>query len=112
MINIKIDEDTALNMLCDRVDFWTDDKKTRELFYKMYENLINSGCFDGCEFDPMIIVDNDYINYCHVVSADECPELVKLYKAGEYNISCEGLGYSFIEAVDDEEKPGLFLVRY
>ena len=112
MINIKLTEDTALNMLCDRVNYWTDDETTRELFYKMYENSIDSGCFEDCEFDPMIIVDNDYINYCQVVSADECPELVELYKAGNYDISCENVGYSFIEAVDNEEEPALFLVRY
>lgn len=112
MITVKIDEDTALNMLCERVNHWTDDEATRDLFYKMYENSINSGCFESCEFDPMVIVDNDYINYCQVVGADECPEIVKLYKAGEYDISCEGLGYSYIEAVDNEEEPVLFLVRY
>lgn len=112
MMNVKIDEDTALNVLCGRVNHWTDDETTRELFRKMYEKLIASGGFDGCEFDPMTIVDNDYINYCQVVSADYCPELAELYKAGEYDVSCEGLGYSFIEAVDNEEEPGLFLVRY
>lgn len=29
MINIKLTKDDALNMLCDRVNYWTDDETTR-----------------------------------------------------------------------------------
>jgi hypothetical protein len=55
MLTVKIDKDTALNLLNERVDFWTDDIEVRQLFYKMYEKLIDEGCFENCEFDPMII---------------------------------------------------------
>lgn len=58
MLTVKIDEDTALNLLNERVDFWTDDVEVRQLFYKMYEKPIDEGCFENCEFDPMNIVDN------------------------------------------------------
>ena len=95
MLSVKIDEDTALNLLKERVDFWTDDIEVRQLFYKMYEKLIDEGCFENCEFDPMNIVDNDYINDCTVLTASELPE-------NESHI---------VEAVDDEENPNLFLVR-
>lgn len=44
MLTVKIDEDTALNLLNERVDFWTDDVEVRQLFYKMYEKQIDEGC--------------------------------------------------------------------
>jgi len=57
------------------------------------------------EFDVMQIVDNDVYNYCSVLyKGDEgFEEVLKLYKEGEYDISCEDLGYDFIEAVSDDE---------
>lgn len=112
MFNVKLDNNTVLEMLMDRLKYWTDDETTTNLFEKMYENYIDNDLFEGCEFNPMIIVDNDYVNWCHIVTASEYPALVTLYKAGEYDISCEGLGYSFIEAADDEDDPQTFLVRY
>ena len=72
MLNVKIDEMAALDLLMGRVRVWTDDQKTLELFQKMYESYIDGGCFDGCEFDPMVIVDNDWVNYCTVI--DETDE--------------------------------------
>lgn len=62
MITITIDEDTLLEMLLYRVEFWTSDETTIDLYRDYYEGLINSGCFEGCELDIRSIVDNDYIN--------------------------------------------------
>lgn len=62
MINIKIDEYEALEMLMERLKYWTDDDVTTRLFEGMYERYLNDGCFDGAEFDVMSIVDNDYVN--------------------------------------------------
>ena len=60
----------------------------------------------------MKIVDNDYINYCDVISPDDddYAELKALYdENGCGDISCEfSGGYNFIEA----EYDGYFLVRY
>lgn len=113
MINIKIDEDTALNLLTERVRTWKSGE-VAELFDKMYENYIDSGCFEGMEFDPMTIVDNDCVNYCQVIEEgdSEFEEIKKLYEEqGLGDISCDS-SYGYIEAVNDEENPTLFLVRY
>lgn len=113
---VIVDNDTLYNMLCERVDYWRDpDSETAKLFYKMYENLIDSGCFDGCEFDPMKIVDNDICNWCTVIEPEDkdFEKLLELYHKGEYDVSCEDFEanrVSFIEAVNDSED--MILVRY
>lgn len=111
---VKIDNDTALEMLLDRLEHWTHDETTHKLYEAMYENYIEGGCFEGCEFDVMVIVDNDYVNYCDVISeGDEAYEdIKKLYEEqGCTDISCEhelNHRYSFIEA----EYDGSFLCRW
>ena len=67
MITVKIDEDDALDMLMDRLSFWTDDTTTTELFRNMYQDYLDERMFDGDNFDVMNIVDNDYVNWCAVV---------------------------------------------
>ena len=109
---VNIDNDTALEMLLNRLRFWTDDDDVIALYEKMYENYIDCGCFDGREFDITTIVDNDYVNYCDVISpGDDCYDDIKaIYgREGITDISCEekNHGYNFIEA----EYNGYFLVR-
>lgn len=114
MITVNIDENTLLEMLSDRVKAWRDGE-IADLFVKMYENQIDSGCFEGCDFDPMVIVDNDVVNYCSVIEEGDSDfdKLLSLYKNDDSDVSCESFengSYSFIEAVSDDEK--LILVRY
>ena len=71
MINVQIDENTLLDLLVDRVKYWTNDPDTIELFTNYYQGMIDSGCFEGAEFDPSIIVDNDYVNYFRVMEKDD-----------------------------------------
>lgn len=110
---VKIDEGLALDMLMDRVKYWTDDEEVYHLYETMYENYVYDGVFDGRQFDVMSIVDNDYINYCEVIGeGDESYEdIKKLYdEQGCGDISCEhelNHGYNYIEA----EYHGYFLVR-
>ena len=79
----------------------------------MYESYVYGGCFDGGDFDVMSIVDNDYVNWCTVISeGDEAYEdIKKLYDTeGIGDISCEhdlNNGYSYIEAEYNDS----FLVR-
>lgn len=111
---VRIDEDTAVEMLMDRLGFWTDDETTHELYSKMYNNYVYGGVFDGGEFDVMCIVDNDYVNYCDVISEGDgaYEDIKKLFdEEGCRDISCEhelNHGYSFIEA----EYDGSFLCRW
>lgn len=106
MINIQIDENEALEMLMNRVRYWRDNAITLELFEKMYQNYLDGGCFEGCEFNVDSIVDNDVVNWCSEVNEgdQDFEELLRLYDEGEYDVSCEHLscGASFIEAVSDD----------
>ena len=110
---VEIYNDMAFDMLMERVYYWTDDSITSHLYEQMYENYIDDGYFDDGTFNIMMIVDNDYVNCCTVISeGDEAyQDIKKLYnEQGITDISCEsGLnhGYSFIEA----EYCGNFLVR-
>lgn len=71
MITVKIDEDTLLDMLINRVAFYTDDNCTQDLFRDYYEGLVNSGCFEDCELDIGNIVDNDYVNNLTTISKED-----------------------------------------
>ena len=70
-ITLQMDEDTAVEMLVNRVGYWTDDSDVIELFEQYYENMVYNGCFDGCDFDVMSIVDNDYVNNTSVTTREE-----------------------------------------
>lgn len=114
MVTIKIKENDLLDMLMDRVEQWFRTTAALNLYEKMYESEIEAGCFEGAEIDINLIVDNDVINYCNIIEEgdSEFNSIMKLYKEeGLGDISMES-HYSFIEAVDDEEKPKAFLVRY
>lgn len=71
MIHVTIDEDTALDMLVDRVRFWTDDDDVVGLFAEYYSECIDNGLFEGSEFNVMSIVDNDYVNYTSYGTMEE-----------------------------------------
>lgn len=118
LITVKIHKDTLLNMLIDRLDYWevSRDRENQELFITMYEDMIDSGCFESIAFDPMNIVDNDVVNWCSVIKKDSISEedwerLEKFYENGERDVSCEyfdSLGISFIESMNDN----MILVRH
>ena len=114
MITVKIENETALDMLVDRVKFWTNDAEIIDLYKKMYENYVYCGVFDNGKFDVMCIVDNDYINYTRIISQgdEEFDELFAVYKEqGIGDCSCETDICDYIESTDNENEPTLFLVR-
>lgn len=74
MINVAIDENVLLKMLMERVEYWTEDEITYNLFEIYYRDLINSGCFEGLTIDIMDIVDNDYVNNTMVLTPEEYRE--------------------------------------
>lgn len=118
-ITVKLDRDTAYNMLYDRLDAWgkTQDPVVKQLFADMYESYIDEGVFDGCEFDPMVIVDNDVVNYCTTLykselKARDWKKLVKAWDDGDHDVSCEKFDWGridYIEAMNETE--GVCLVR-
>lgn len=106
---IKLDIKDFLELLVERIEYFTDDENIIGLFKVMYSNLINAGCFlENEAIDIAELVDNDYFNYCHVIDSDNenYGKIKALYEEGEYDISCEELDCNFIEA----EYNGLFLV--
>lgn len=110
MVTIKIDEENLADMLMERVKFWTNDEDIIKLYEIMYMAYAESGCFEGMELDVMVLVDNDYVNYCSILTEgdDEYENIKAIYdEQGLGDCSCEHDGYSYIEA----EYKGMFLVR-
>lgn len=116
-----MDEDTALDMLMERLEYWIKDHTEtskyidRKLYEQMYSSYLDGGVFESVEFDPMVIVDNDYINYCKTLEPgdDYYEEISKLYEEnGLGDISCERVGWNFIEAALDYDGTKYFLMRY
>lgn len=118
MITIKVNEEDLLNMLLGRVRYWTDDEEIIGLYEKMYDDYIFNGIFEGMNMDIQDIVDNDWVNYTSVITEEETDfnKLLKIYEE-------QGLGdcsdkefdeykISFIEAVDNEKDPSMFLIRH
>lgn len=115
MVNVMIEEEDLLDMLMDRLtEFWAPDYDVRELYRKMYESYIENGAFDGAYLNIPEIVDNDWVNYTSVVSKgdQDFDAILEAFKEGDNDISERNLGYSYIEAFDDEEEPTMFLLRH
>lgn len=114
-----LDNDEALELLISRLKRWTDDEKTIDLYRKMYEQKLYDGIFTHADFTIAEVVDDDFINWCDTyakedLTAGDYEKLKKAVAAGERDISCEkfdDFSYSYVEAVDDEENPTLFLLR-
>lgn len=98
MITVRIDENTLLDMLMCRVEYWTSDSCTQDLFRDYYESLIDSGCFEGYELDIMDIADNDYVNNLTTISKEDFKQ---------YNIEDE-LDDKVVAFRQDED---LYLIR-
>lgn len=75
MINVWIDEVDLLNLLMERLEFWTQDKYTLNLYEKHLKDLINGGTFEGIDLDSInTIIDNLYINDTTMMSKEELEE--------------------------------------
>lgn len=107
---VDVENEILLKLLIERVKFWTDDQDVIDLYESMYDNYLENGMFSE-KFDVDEIVDNDYVNYCNVISeGDEDFEKVQnLAKNYEYDISCQTC-YSYVEAHNDDYS--LILVRH
>lgn len=117
MITVEMEESDVLDLFIQRINYWTENPVIATLYADMYKRLIEGGCFDNARLNIAEIVDNDYVNNCMVISQtfpndpdfDKC---VRIYKErGLCDVSDEGLSYSYIESVDDEDAPTLMLVR-
>lgn len=108
-------DDEALDLLVERVKYWKQSPEIIGLYEKMYKSYLDGGCFDGNTYSINEIVDNDCINWCFTVEKDESgfDDILKVYKEqGLGDCSCEDCEGNFIEAVDDEDEPTIFLMRW
>lgn len=87
---VNIDDNEALTMLTDRLQYWSKnlDRKDIEAYEKMYERYIDEGLFEGGDFNVMQIVDNDVVNWCSVIdkkdiSRETWDELEDVGEGGE-----------------------------
>ena len=69
-----IDDDAAVDMLLDRLKYWTHDLDVIHLFEIHYENMVKCGWWELEDFDVMSIVDYDYVNWTSVLADDELEE--------------------------------------
>lgn len=120
-VTVTLDEDYLLDMLMNRLHDFAHLEPTDieyKLYEEMYQSYIDSRAFEGMkEFDPMVIVDNDWVNYCEVVGPGDDEhnynELVKIYnEQGLGDVSTEDVGFSYIEAAREENGKLYFLCRW
>lgn len=62
MISVKINELTLLNLLMNRLEYWTSDEDILKLYESYLKDLIDCGCFEDSELDINLFIDNLYIN--------------------------------------------------
>jgi hypothetical protein len=117
LVTVQMEDYELLEMLLDRCNAWGTSENNIDLFEKMYQSYLDGGVFDNGEFNVMSIVDNDVVNYCNVITKEDCPQdfekLLELYHQGEHDVSrerFEDISPSFIEAVSDDETR--ILIRY
>ena len=67
MVTIQVFEDDLLSLLMERVASWNgsnlEDYWVYELYKQYYQNMLDSGAFNGSNFDVEQIVDNDWVNW-------------------------------------------------
>lgn len=71
MINVQFEETDLLDLLIDRLKFWTTDKDVLELYKDYLENLIFGGCFEGQTLDISVFIDNLYVNDTTTMDKEE-----------------------------------------
>ena len=69
MITVKISKDDLVEMLCNRVEYLTNDAAVVRLFRAYYYE--NAELFDGMELNINLIVDNDYYNNFNIYESLE-----------------------------------------
>lgn len=74
MITIKINEWDLLDILMERVKYWTTDGEVLSLYESYLDDLIESGCISDIELDVMVFIDNLYINDTLIMTSKELRE--------------------------------------
>ena len=71
MINVQIDKEDLLNLLMQRVEYWTTDTNILSLYEEYLKDLIDEGCFEGANLDISLLIDNLYINDTQIMDKED-----------------------------------------
>ena len=71
MVKVRISEDDLLDLLMQRMKYWTDDTRVLSLYENYLSNLINEGIFEDISLDIMLLVDNLYINDTQIMDEED-----------------------------------------
>ena len=70
-MSCRISNDDFLELLRERLKYNTDDEDVIEMYMYMYERYVEEGCFEYNDQSISAIVDNDYVNWCDIISEGE-----------------------------------------
>lgn len=71
MINVQVDEEQLLDLLMQRMEYWTKNANVLSLYEEYLRNLIDWGCFEGTNLDVSMLVDNLYINDTQIMDKED-----------------------------------------
>ena len=71
MVNVQINEEDLLDLLMQRMEYWTTDTYILNLYEQYLENLIDGGCFEGANLDISLLVDNLYVNDTQIMNKED-----------------------------------------
>ena len=103
MITVRMDKYDAIDLLVNRVKYWTDDQDTIDLFEQYYASMVEGGRFDRADFNVMSIVDNDYVNNTSIVTREEFEKDREEYIENEFNEKLDELKEDEEDETTEEE---------
>lgn len=71
MIKVQIDECDLLDLLIQRLEYWTEDTRVLSLYEQYLSDLIDGGCFEGARLEIQVFIDNLYVNDTQIMNKEE-----------------------------------------
>lgn len=71
MINVQIDEEQLLDLLMQRIEYWTKDTHILTLYEQYLKDLIYKGYFEGANLDINLLIDNLYVNNTSIMNKED-----------------------------------------
>ena len=71
MVNVQVNGKDLLDLLMQRMEYWTRDTYILNLYEQYLKDLINGGCFEGTNLDISLLIDNLYINDTQIMDEED-----------------------------------------
>ena len=71
MINVQVDEENLLDLLMQRMEYWTKNANILNLYEQYLKDLIDGGCFEGTNLDIDLLIDNLYVNDTQIMDKED-----------------------------------------